>query len=72
MSAFYNSVDFTLSLEVNSLREMFSENHNALRKDGTIGLVIINYQTKPVKHVKRQDNMICLHCIFLFMHLMMK
>ena len=33
MSAFYNSLDLTLSLE-----EMHSENHNALRKDLTQGL----------------------------------
>ena len=38
MSAFYNSVDFTVSVEVEFLPssfwgKMLSENHNALRKD---------------------------------------
>ena len=36
MSAVYNSLDFTLSLEV--LREMLSDNHNAQRKDLAQGL----------------------------------
>ena len=36
MSAFYNRLDFTVSVEV--WREMLSENHNALRKDLVQGL----------------------------------
>ena len=43
MSAFYNSWDFTPSLEVKKStsfwREMLSENHNALRKDLAKGLI---------------------------------
>ena len=41
MSALYNSLDFTLSVEakISFKREMFSEIHSALRKDLALGLV---------------------------------
>ena len=40
MSVFYNSLDFTLTLE-GSLSEMFSENHNVLRKDLAQGVACL-------------------------------
>ena len=48
MSAFYNSQDFTPSLEASFWREMRSENHNALRKDLAQGLCVLIYTTKEL------------------------
>ena len=41
MSTFYNSLDFTISLELSSRGKSFSENHSALRKDLAQGLFFL-------------------------------
>ena len=51
MSAFYNSLDFTLLLEVLK-GKLLSENPNTLRKDLAQGLVVmasLNVKTKALK-----------------------